>query len=88
MRSHYLACIKPPQNPNRRRRSGSERRKRNQTDQTNVEGRNPPTHPGVTRKESSRITMRPWLVSPRQKSISIRQIKHLAGTVAIIATIP
>jgi hypothetical protein len=37
MRSHYSTCIKPPLNPNWRRTSGSERRKRNHTNQTNVE---------------------------------------------------
>jgi hypothetical protein len=86
MRSHYSTCIKPPLNPNQRRKNGSKRRKRNQTDQTNIEKRNPPTHLEVTRKESSRITARPWWVSPRLKSTSTRWIKHPAGTVAIIAT--
>jgi hypothetical protein len=88
MRSHYSIYIKPPLNPNWRRKNGSERRKRNQTNQTNMEKRNPPTHLEVTRKESSRITARPWWVSPRLKLTSIRRIKHPAGTVAVIATTP
>jgi hypothetical protein len=88
MRSHYSTCTKPHPNPNRRRKSGSERRKRNPTDQTNMEGRNPPTYLGATRKRSSRITVRPWPVSPRLRLTSTKQIKHPAGTVDVIATIP
>jgi hypothetical protein len=59
MRSYYSACIKPHLNPDQRRKSGSERRKRNPTDQTNVGRRSQPTPPGVIRKRSSRITVRP-----------------------------
>jgi hypothetical protein len=88
MRSHYSTCTKLHPNPNKTRKSGSERGKRNQTDQTNVERRNHPTHPGVTRKRSSRITERPWPVFHRLRSISTKQTRHPAGAVDAIATIP
>jgi hypothetical protein len=89
-RSYYLACIKPPLNPSKKGKNGSEIRRRNQTvDQTNVEKRgNQPTHPRVTRRKSSRITVKPWLVFPKLRSISTRQIRHPASTVDTTATIP
>jgi hypothetical protein len=59
MRSHCSTYTKPQLNPNRRRKSGSKRRKRKQTDQTNMGRRNQPTPPEVTRKRNSRITIRP-----------------------------
>jgi hypothetical protein len=84
MRSHSSAYIRPPPNPNRRRKSESERR--NQTNQTNVERRSQPTQLGATRKRSSRTTERYWLVFPRLRSTSTKQTKHPAGTVDEIAT--
>jgi hypothetical protein len=86
MRSHSSACIRPPPNPNRRRKSESKRR--NQTDQTNVERRSQPTQLGVTGKRSSRITERYWLAFPRLRSTSTKQTKHPASAVDGIATIP
>jgi hypothetical protein len=88
MRSHYSICTKPHLNPSQRRKSGSERRKRNQTNQTNVERRNKPTHPRATGKRSSRTTAKPWQVFPKLRSISTKQIRHPADTVDITATIP
>jgi hypothetical protein len=88
MRSHYSTCTKPPPNPSRRRKSRSKRRKRNKTDQTNMERRNQPTPLGATRKRSSRITARPWLVFPRLRSISTKQIRYPAGAVDAIVIIP
>jgi hypothetical protein len=87
-RNHYLACIKPPLNPSRRRKGGSETMTRNQTDPTNVERRSQPTHLGVTKKRNSRTTTRYWLVFPRRRSTSTRQIRPPAGAVDAIATIP
>jgi hypothetical protein len=88
MRSYCSTCTKPHPNPNRRRKSGSERRKRNQTDQTNMGRRNQPTHPGVIRKRNSRITTKYWLVFHKLRSISTKQTRHPAGAVDAIATIP
>jgi hypothetical protein len=89
MRSHYLAYIKPPLNPSKKEKSRSEIRIGNWAiDQINVERRwNQPICPRATRKRSSRITTKLWLVSPRLRLISTRQIKHPAGTVDTIATI-
>jgi hypothetical protein len=59
MRSHYSTYIKPPLNPSKRGKRGSEIRKRKQTtDQTNMERRNQPTYPRVTGKRSSKTTMK------------------------------
>jgi hypothetical protein len=88
MRSHYSICTKPHLNPNRRRKSESERRKRNQTDQTNMGRRSQPTYPGVIRKRNSRITAKPWPVFHKLRSISTKQTRHPASTVDAIATIP
>jgi hypothetical protein len=44
--------------------------------------------PKATRKRSSRITVKPWLVFPKLRSMSIRQTRHPAGTVDATATIP
>jgi hypothetical protein len=87
MRNHYSTCIKPPLNPSRRGKSRSEMRKRNQTDQINMERRNQPAHPRATGKGSSRTTVKHWLVFPRLRSTSIKQIKHPAGAVDVAATI-
>jgi hypothetical protein len=88
MRNHYLACIKPPLNPSRRRKSGSKTMTRSQTDLTNEERRHQPRHLGVTRKGNCRITTRPWPVFHKLKSISTKQTRHPAGAVDAIATIP
>jgi hypothetical protein len=90
MRSHYSTCIKRPLNPNKRRKNGSKMRRRNQTvDQTNVGKRgNQPTHPRVTRRRSSRTTAKPWLVFPKLRLISTKQIRYPAGAVDATATIP
>jgi hypothetical protein len=89
MRSHCPICIKPPLNPSKRGKNASERRKRNQTvDQTNMGKRgNQPIHPRVTRKRSSRTTMKHWPVFPRLRSTSTKWIKHPASTVDIAAII-
>jgi hypothetical protein len=60
MRNHYSIYIRPPLNPSKKGKSRSEIRKRNQTaDQTTMERRrNKPAHLGVTRKRSSKITIR------------------------------
>jgi hypothetical protein len=58
IKSHYLAYIKYPQYPSKRKKSGSGMRKRNQTDQTNMGRRSQPIDVRVTRKRSSRITAR------------------------------
>jgi hypothetical protein len=74
MRSHYSLCIKPPLNPSKRGKNGSEMRRRNPTvDQTNMGKRgNQPIHPRVTGRKGSRITAKPWLVFPKVRSISTR----------------
>jgi hypothetical protein len=87
MRSHYSTCIKPPPNPSKRGKNGSEMMTKNQTDQINGERRNQPTHLGATRKRSSKITVKPWLVFPRLRSISTRPIRYPIDAVDVIATI-
>jgi hypothetical protein len=88
MRNYYSTCIKPPPNPSKNEKSGSEMRKRNQTvDQTNVGKRgNQPAHPRATGKRSSRTTAKYWPVLPRLRSTSTKQIKHPAGAVDVAAT--
>jgi hypothetical protein len=88
MRSYCSTYIKPPPNLGKRGKHGNEMRKRNQTiDQTNVGKRgNQLTHPRVTEKRSSRITAKYWLVFPRLRSTSTKQIKHPASTVDVAAT--
>jgi hypothetical protein len=90
MRSYCSTCIKPPANLSKKGKSGSKMRKRNQPmDQTNMGKRgNQPTHPRVTGRKSSRTTMKPWLVFPKLRSISTRQIRHPASAVDAAATIP
>jgi hypothetical protein len=60
MRSHYSTYIKPHLNPSKRGKNRSEMRKRNKTtDYTTMErGGNQPTYLGVTRKRSSKTTMK------------------------------
>jgi hypothetical protein len=61
---------------------------KNQTDQTNEEKRNQPTHLRVTRKRISSLTVRPWLVFHKLRLISTKQTRHPAGAVEAIATTP
>jgi hypothetical protein len=87
MRSHYSACIRPPPNPSRRGKNGSEMRKRNKTDQTNGEGRNQPAYPRAIRKRSSKTTVKYWPVSPRLRLTNTKQIRYSASPVNIAAII-
>jgi hypothetical protein len=85
MSNYDSTYIKPPPNPSRRGKSGSMMRKRNQTDQTNVERRNQPAHPRVTEKRSSKITVKHWLVFPRLRLTNTKRIRHPASAVDIPA---
>jgi hypothetical protein len=89
MRSHYSTYIKPPLNPSKRGKNRSERRKRNQTvDETTMEKRGIQlTYPRVTRKGSSKTTVKHWPVFTRPKLTSTKQIRHPAGTVDVTAII-
>jgi hypothetical protein len=88
MRSHYSTCIKPPPNPSNRGKSRSEMRKRRQImDQTNAEKRNQPIHPRVTGKGGSKTTVKYWLVFPKLRLTSTKQIRYLAATIDIVAII-
>jgi hypothetical protein len=88
MRSLYSTCTRLPPNPSKKGKSRSEMKKRKQpADQTNMERRNQPIHLGVTRRRSSRTTMMYWLVFPRLRSTSTKQIRHPGGAVDGTATI-
>jgi hypothetical protein len=81
MRSHYSTCIKPHLNPSRRGKSGSEMRKRNQTDLINVERRSQPVHLRATVKRSSKTTVKYWPVFLRLRLTNTKRIRHPAGAV-------
>jgi hypothetical protein len=53
MRNYYSIYIKPPLNPSKKEKSGSEMRRRNQTIERR---RNKPTYPGVTGKRNFKTT--------------------------------
>jgi hypothetical protein len=89
MRSHYSTYIKPPLNPSKTGKNGNEMRKRNQTiDQITMGKRGiQPTHPRVTGKRRSKTTPKYWLVFPRLRSTSTKQIRYPAGAVDVAAII-